>query len=331
MKRRLFNAATMVSLVLGLAMIGLWVRSFDWFGDDVLTIARGPVWFIASRNGQIDIAGPLQPEKPGASPDPDTPWQDDRFRMSDKSIDIYSQWYWNGFGLGLVDPSAILGPGSPRYIVAVPHLFLASVLLVPPGCWLYTTLRHSWRARRRLYHAAAMASLLLSLGMAVLWVRSWWWDDSLAVGPRSLIWSDQGVFRLQARPRDREFCFILDSCEVTDRDVIEKATEDAKRSIFNDENGLYFWYWRGFGLALPIPSGNEGVFILDVPHWFAVLALLAFPAWWLHRRPERVKRDAELAKRDAMIRGVCRKCGYDLRASTGNCPECGAGIPAVSK
>ena len=29
-------------------------------------------------------------------------------------------------------------------------------------------------------------------------------------------------------------------------------------------------------------------------------------------------------------RGRCRKCGYDLRASTGRCPECGESIRAAT-
>ena len=59
-----------------------------------------------------------------------------------------------------------------------------------------------------------------------------------------------------------------------------------------------------------------------VPHWAVALPLLAWSAWRVFgpaaRRQRRVKR------------GQCVQCGYDLRASTGRCPECGAAIPATA-
>jgi hypothetical protein len=42
-----------------------------------------------------------------------------------------------------------------------------------------------------------------------------------------------------------------------------------------------------------------------------VFAALAVRHWRVERRLERVKG------------GLCAQCGYDLRASPGNCPECG--------
>jgi hypothetical protein len=63
-------------------------------------------------------------------------------------------------------------------------------------------------------------------------------------------------------------------------------------------------------ISIPLPT----TFLISVPHWLlCVLAAIAVFMWlgsWRRRRP-----------RDA---GLCRVCGYDLRASPERCPECGS-------
>jgi hypothetical protein len=65
----------------------------------------------------------------------------------------------------------------------------------------------------------------------------------------------------------------------------------------------------GFGTDIS-PSGGRYV---NIPHWFlatlflVTAALTARASWKSRRKPT----------------GVCRRCGYDLRASPDRCPECG--------
>lgn len=73
-------------------------------------------------------------------------------------------------------------------------------------------------------------------------------------------------------------------------------------------------------LAQP-PAGVVG-FDLGFPLWFptTILCLLSIPAMLALRR----------RYRPAPQPGKCARCGYDLRASTDRCPECGTPITLTS-
>lgn len=69
--------------------------------------------------------------------------------------------------------------------------------------------------------------------------------------------------------------------------------------------------------------GTEHHQALVLPYWFLALCLTLAPALWLNgalrRRRLRHRRQTNL----------CQHCGYDLRASTDRCPECGTAIPGA--
>jgi hypothetical protein len=56
-----------------------------------------------------------------------------------------------------------------------------------------------------------------------------------------------------------------------------------------------------------------------LPVWFPSLLFTILPSFWLRRR-------MILRKRHRL--GLCRHCGYDLRATPSRCPECGTVVPA---
>ena len=77
----------------------------------------------------------------------------------------------------------------------------------------------------------------------------------------------------------------------------------------------WFKYERRGG-KMPGPSGQAwSMFRVVVPLWAVAAPLAVLPvvrAWrWRRRRAQRAA-------------GLCLRCGYDLRATPGQCPECGA-------
>jgi hypothetical protein len=76
----------------------------------------------------------------------------------------------------------------------------------------------------------------------------------------------------------------------------------------------------GFGHAsvtFPAAAGASAT-VISIPFWVIVMLTLALPLVALRRRLRDIR---------WLRQGRCRACGYDLRATPGRCPECGAAAP----
>ena len=104
--------------------------------------------------------------------------------------------------------------------------------------------------------------------------------------------------------------------------------------------GLYMPYRRSYYFRAPRNSLGSVNQLLDDdetyiaadfagwgiagPHWAFALAMVVIPAWWWMARHQRAQ---TLHRRTG---GLCRNCGYDIRASDQRCPECGEPVPALA-
>ncbi len=74
------------------------------------------------------------------------------------------------------------------------------------------------------------------------------------------------------------------------------------------------WVYLGYEMDLPIGYPSK----VSIPDWFICSVTAVLPIrWYLSYRRRRL----------AARKGLCPKCGYDLRASKDRCPECGTPIP----
>ena len=179
------------------------------------------------------------------------------------------------------------------------------------------------RLPRRLFTLCSALSLLLCVAVCALWVRSHFQADH--------------VYRLQpAVTQDGQGWDALTFSSTGGRLAVYRQVaalwlEETRTS----QAQLGHWGWHRFSYPAT-PSSRKGTlayrwgFQLDhagrgeqferhwyvgAPHWIIAAVCAALPAArvaaaWHRRRRTR--------------RGLCPKCGYDLRASPDRCPECGA-------
>jgi len=184
---------------------------------------------------------------------------------------------------------------------------------------------------RLLRRTIAAISLILLLGTVGVWVRSYWVEDLVFLNR----YPDLKVDR---RPRNYElacwrgralFTFTRydyygyggePGCTTRSTNYDDARFYDGIRS--GGISGLGFhWVTQHFRAAAT--GGDEKPDLraeFEFPIWSVALVLSVVPAFWafgIWRRTRGIKQSRL---------GLCAQCGYDLRASSAVCPECGTPI-----
>ena len=168
---------------------------------------------------------------------------------------------------------------------------------------------------RKLFKFLSALSLLLCVATTVMWGRSYWWADEIArrsTTPRFVKIGNTAYVPDSSLVSERGYIWF-DFFDVGENRNIQWEMSYERRRAEHDP-GHYANLNLGTGfLGLGYYHDTMGYWhMIVVPHWFVTLSFaippFVFVLRWF-RRP-RI--------------GHCPSCGYDLRATEGECPECGA-------
>jgi 4-amino-4-deoxy-L-arabinose transferase-like glycosyltransferase len=168
--------------------------------------------------------------------------------------------------------------------------------------------------RRKLFTLAAALSAVLCLGVCLLWVRSYWRSDTLAGYCSRDQWVEVSSWRgrvvLAHVSRDN----LAESRLLRGyRAEVVYPEEPGARHPGVLRLGFAFYHHRS-----PPHVVGFNTTMLWLPDWLLILLSAPLPLAFVRRTIRRRRRAAS---------GSCLRCGYDLRATPGRCPECGASAP----
>lgn len=183
--------------------------------------------------------------------------------------------------------------------------------------------------RRHPYNFLSVVSLVLFLAAGMACVQSlsvpfaWWWFDSQERQLGTYTVSSRWIIRSRAA----QFVLIKDTSwpagllqgSSDNPWVVVSNTPTAGLRLLGLEYSVYSGVpmWSSYapppGTPPPILAK---VWVVPYP-WLMVLAAILPVRWAILKK--------QLQRRRQL--GLCPTCGYDLRASTRRCPECGTFIP----
>ena len=161
---------------------------------------------------------------------------------------------------------------------------------------------------RRLLNLLTLLSLLLCAAVIVLWVRSYFttaYDRISYTGATRVydLYFHPGRILVSTAPghtsEDGEFTYESEAAPVSMALFLHELTREPNRWWFSCSSSVH-------------TSGRRSYDII-VPTWAPFLVTAAPSAMYLVSR----------RRRHRSSRQFCAQCGYDLRATPNQCPECG--------
>jgi hypothetical protein len=151
------------------------------------------------------------------------------------------------------------------------------------------------RSLKWVFNALTLFSLLMCVAATALWVQS---------------------DKTSSQRRDP------DTFDLTHREPLYWLVSNSGRLTFCRQEGKDWQnpvsHFNVYGIEYASSwVGNSSLVNLLVPYWMIVSLTILPPLVWL--RDWRVQRRTR--RRESS--GLCRTCGYDLRATLDRCPECG--------
>ena len=167
---------------------------------------------------------------------------------------------------------------------------------------------------RRVFNLVSVASLLLCLGVAAIWVRGYW-RASGVLWMRNDVWHAVEVDRGELRISQLESGDCLDEHDYGP----QESHGEYSRFILRYTDPYHTRtdrQWAGIRWTKKAVGEHGPACVLSIPLGYVAGVLAVCPGFWLGLR-------GPLERRRRLRAGLCLVCGYDLRATKTRCPECG--------